>query len=70
MNTNVTVTFSMKQAAALLYAAEIGDKRIREAGLPGAHRARDGAMRILSKTMADRLAVMALKAPRAGEGEG
>lgn len=50
---NVTITLSQNQAAALLYAAEIGDRRIREGGLPGGHRHRDGAMRILARTLED-----------------
>ena len=51
---HVTITLSMKQAEALLYAAEIGAKRIAEAGLPGGHKARNGAIRILTAHIDDR----------------
>lgn len=50
---SVTITLSMKQAEAMLYAATIGDVSIRARGLPCGHKARDGAIRILDRTLAN-----------------
>lgn len=64
----ITISLSIQQAEALLSAAEIGDKRIREAGLPGGHKARNGALRILERTIANLKAVEKEKASPAAPG--